>query len=312
MYRKEYKIKNSFEGNHSLKSKRISETTFKIGEIEHLKVIREKDFGVYLGHEDSNEHDEAVLLPKNEATGLKVGDEVNVFIYRDSDDRVIATKKTPAILLNQVKPLMVKEVNKVGAFLDWGLSKDLFLPYKEMLRKVKEGDTILVKLYIDKSNRIAASMKDLWKLLSTNSPYQRGDVVKGRVYELGKDFGTFVAVDDKYSAMLPKFEKTKKLSIGDEIMARVIAIKEDGKIDITMREDAYKEIESDSEIILKLLNEYAGVLPFTEKASPEVILRETGLSKNAFKRAVGHLYKERKIIIQNSAIRLSKWIVIYV
>ncbi len=306
MYRKEYKTKNSFEGNHSLKSKRISETTFKIGEIENLKVIREKDFGVYLGHEDSNEHDEAVLLPKNEATGLKVGEKVNVFIYRDSDDRVIATKKTPAILLNQVKPLMVKEVNKVGAFLDWGLSKDLFLPYKEMLRKVKEGDTILVKLYIDKSNRIAASMKDLWKLLSTNSPYQRGDVVKGRVYELGKDFGTFVAVDDKYSAMLPKFEKTKKLSIGDEIMARVIAIKEDGKIDITMREDAYKEIESDSEIILKLLNEYAGVLPFTEKASPEVILRETGLSKNAFKRAVGHLYKERKIIIQNSAIRLSK------
>lgn len=306
MYRKEYKTKNSFEGNHSLKSKRISETTFKIGEIENLKVIREKDFGVYLGHEDSNEHDEAVLLPKNEATGLKVGDEVNVFIYRDSDDRVIATKKTPAILLNQVKPLMVKEVNKVGAFLDWGLSKDLFLPYKEMLRKVKEGDTILVKLYIDKSNRIAASMKDLWKFLSTNSPYQRGDVVKGRVYELGKDFGTFVAVDDKYSAMLPKFEKTKKLSIGDEIVARVIAIKEDGKIDITMREDAYKEIESDSEIILKLLNEYAGVLPFTEKASPEVILRETGLSKNAFKRAVGHLYKERKIIIQNSAIRLSE------
>lgn len=261
---------------------------------------------MYLGHEDSKEHDEAVLLPKNEATGLKVGEKVNVFIYRDSDDRVIATKKTPAILLNQVKPLMVKEVNKVGAFLDWGLSKDLFLPYKEMLRKVKEGDTILVKLYIDKSNRIAASMKDLWKLLSTNSPYQRGDVVKGRVYELGKDFGTFVAVDDKYSAMLPKFEKTKKLSIGDEIMARVIAIKEDGKIDITMREDAYKEIESDSEIILKLLNEYAGVLPFTEKASPEVILRETGLSKNAFKRAVGHLYKERKIIIQNSAIRLSE------
>lgn len=306
MYRKEYKTKNSFEGNHSLKSKRISETTFKIGEIEHLKVIREKDFGVYLGHKDSKEHDEAVLLPKNEATGLKVGDEVNVFIYRDSDDRVIATKKTPAILLNQVKPLMVKEVNKVGAFLDWGLSKDLFLPYKEMLRKVKEGDTILVKLYIDKSNRIAASMKDLWKFLSTNSPYQRGDVVKGRVYELGKDFGTFVAVDDKYSAMLPKFEKTKKLSIGDEIMARVIAIKEDGKIDITMREDAYKEIESDSEIILKLLNEYAGVLPFTEKASPEVILRETGLSKNAFKRAVGHLYKERKIIIQNSAILLSE------
>lgn len=306
MYRKEYKTKNSFEGNHSLKSKRISETTFKIGEIENLKVIREKDFGVYLGHEDSNEHDEAVLLPKNEATGLKVGEKVNVFIYRDSDDRVIATKKTSAILLNQVKPLMVKEVNKVGAFLDWGLSKDLFLPYKEMLRKVKEGDTILVKLYIDKSNRIAASMKDLWKLLSTNSPYQRGDVVKGRVYELGKDFGTFVAVDDKYSAMLPKFEKTKKLSIGDEIVARVIAIKEDGKIDITMREDAYKEIESDSEIILKLLNEYAGVLPFTEKASPEVILRETGLSKNAFKRAVGHLYKERKIIIQNSAIRLSK------
>lgn len=299
MYRKDFR-KNSHSNKENKKNKKdkISSSIFKIGEIEELSVIRVKDFGVYLGNDI-----ESILLPKKESNGLKVGDKLKVFIYRDSSDRLIATRRVPYITLNQLKVLKVKDVTKIGAFLDWGLEKDLFLPYREMSKKVKNDEEVMVRLYLDKSHRLSASMKGLWKLLSTNPPYKKGDMVKGRVYEHGKDFGTFVAVDDKYSAMLPRHEKTIPLNIGDIVEARVINIKEDGKMDISLREDSYKEIESDSDIIMKILEEYSNVLPFTEKASSEVILRETGLSKNAFKRAVGHLYKERKISIKDKVIR---------
>jgi predicted RNA-binding protein (virulence factor B family) len=138
----------------------------------------------------------------------------------------------------------------------------------------------------------------LWKYLSTNPPYRKGDVVSGRVYELGHDFGTFVAVDDKYNGMIPRHEKNETLHVGDMVTVRVTGVKEDGKLDLSMREDAYKEIQNDGDVIMELLDSYAGTLPFTEKTSPEVILRETGMSKAAFKRAVGHLYNERKIVIE--------------
>jgi hypothetical protein len=172
-----------------------------------------------------------------------------------------------------------------------------------MTTKVQRGDEILVTLYIDKSRRLCASMKKLYDLLSTNSPYKKDDIVNGRVYEFSDNFGTFVAVDDRYSAMIPAHEDCSLLHIGDVIEAKVINVKPDGKLDITLREKAYLQMDTDAERILELLDSYAGVLPFTEKASPEVIKRETGLSKNAFKRAIGHLYKERRIEITDKAIR---------
>ena len=173
-----------------------------------------------------------------------------------------------------------------------------------MLGRVHEGDEILVTLYIDKSSRLCASMKGLYDLLQKDSPYKKDDMVTGRVYEFSDNFGTFVAVDDKYSARIPRHEDSSFLRIGDIIDAKVTDIKEDGKIDLTLREKAYIQMDSDSEKILELLDSYAGVLPFSEKASPEVIKRETGLSKNAFKRAVGHLYKERKVDLSDGKIRL--------
>ena len=213
--------------------------------------------------------------------------------------------REPKVTLNHFAVLTVKEVTKIGAFLDWGLEKDLFLPYREMKGRVEPGDEILARLYIDKSGRLAASMRGIFKLLSHHAPYSKGDMVTGRVYEFGYEFGTFVAVDDQYDAMIPKFENTRHLRIGDVVDLRVTGVKEDGKLDVSMRKSAVEEIPEDAQKVLDLLASYAGVLPFSEKASPEVIFRETGMSKNAFKRAVGHLYKERKVTIDNGKIRLA-------
>jgi predicted RNA-binding protein (virulence factor B family) len=216
---------------------------------------------------------------------------------------LIATTNEPKLAIGELAVLTVKEIGKIGAFLDWGLEKDLFLPFKEMTQKVQSGDEVLVTLYIDKSQRLCASMKGLYNLLSKESPYNKDDTVTGRVYEFSDNFGTFVAVDDRYSARIPKFEDHSFLKIGDVIEAKVVSVKPDGKLDLTIREKAYIQMDTDAEKILELLDSYAGVLPFSEKASPEVIKRETGLSKNAFKRAVGHLYKERKIDLSDGKIR---------
>jgi hypothetical protein len=274
----------------------------KLGEFQTLTYIKKVDFGIYLA--ENRESGERVLLPaKQVPEGLSLYDQVEVFLYKDSADRLIATTNRPKLTLGGYAVCRVKEVGKIGAFLDWGLEKDLFLPYKEMVARVSPDDEILVTLYIDKSSRLCASMKGIYHLLSTDSPYQRGAHVTGRVYEFSDNFGTFVAVDDKYSARIPRHEDHSFLKVGDVIEAKVTDVKADGKLDLTIREKAYIQMDADSEKILEMLEEYGGVLPFSEKASPEVIARETGLSKNAFKRAVGHLYKERKISINDGKIR---------
>lgn len=272
----------------------------KLGQIQKLKIEKKVDFGVYL-----TDGKDKVLLPKKQVPeNAKIGDEIEVFIYKDSQDREIATVNKPAITLGQYGLLKVSQITKVGAFLDWGLEKDLLLPFKEMTRQPSEGDEILVRLYIDKSNRLCGSMKGIYELLSTKPPYAVGDEVEARLYEFGHDFGTFVALEDKYSAMIPKHEDTSKLRIGDVIMVRITGIKEDGKCDVTIRDKAYVQMDVDAEKLYEIIESYAGVLPFTEKASPEVIARETGMSKAAFKRAVGRLYKERRITLDGGKIRL--------
>lgn len=274
----------------------------KLGEFQTLICIKQVEFGIYLA-EKRDAQDKVLLPAKQVPEGTKLYDEVEVFLYKDSKDRLIATTNHPKLTLGQYAPLRVKEVGKIGAFLDWGLEKDLFLPYKEMVARVSPEDEILVTLYIDKSSRLCASMKGIYHLLEKDSPYKKGDTVTGRVYEFSDNFGTFVAVDDKYSARIPRFEDHSFLKVGDEIEAKVTDVKEDGKLDLTLREKAYIQMDADSNKILELLDSYGGVLPFSEKASPEVIARETGLSKNAFKRAVGHLYKERMISLNEGKIR---------
>lgn len=275
----------------------------KLGEKQKLVVVKKVEFGIYLA--ESAESENRVLLPGKEAPKeIRVGDALEVFVYKDSKDRIISTTETPKLMMGQFAVLKVASVQKIGAFLDWGLPKDLFLPYKEQLTKLYEDDEVLVRLYIDKSSRLCASMKGIYEMLRTDSTYQAGDTVQGRVYEFSNNFGAFVAVDDKYSALVPAHEDHSYLRIGDQVEARVVEVKPDGKLTLTLREKAYLQMDKDAERVLEVLKEYAGVLPFNDKASPEIIMREMKMSKGAFKRAVGHLYKERKIEITERSIRL--------
>lgn len=272
-----------------------------LGMIQTLHIIKKVEFGVYLS--DGTGDETRVLLPKKQVPDqAQTGDELEVFIYRDSKDRLIATTHTPKLTLHSVARVRVAQVGKVGAFLDWGLEKDLLLPYKEQTKRVSEGEECLVALYIDKSDRLCATM-NVYPYLSADSPYQKEDRVSGTVYEISDNFGAFVAIDDKYSGLIPKKELYGTVQIGDVIQARVTDVKEDGKLSLSIREKAYLQINTDAQRVMDIINSFDGVLPFTDKASPEVIKRETQMSKNEFKRAVGHLLKEGKIQITEKAIR---------
>lgn len=272
-----------------------------LGVIQTLQIVKKVEFGVYLG--DGTNPEEKVLLPKKQVpAGAQTGDTVEVFVYRDSKDRLIATTNTPKLTLHGVARVRVAQVGRIGAFLDWGLEKELLLPYKEQTKKVSAGEECLVALYLDKSNRLCATM-NVYPYLDTDSPYHKEDRVTGTVYEISRNFGAFVAVDDKYSGLIPRKELYGNVQIGDRVTARVTGVKEDGKLDLSIREKAYLQIEQDAEKVLDIIDSFDGALPFNDKASPEVIKRETQMSKNEFKRAVGHLLKAGRITITEKAIR---------
>lgn len=276
---------------------------FRLGEWQELKIVKKVDFGVYLSEEEGTEK---VLLPKKEVPeDAQIGTVLKVFLYKDSRDRLIATMRTPGLTLGMVGLLKVKEVGKIGAFLDWGLDKDLLLPFREQTRRVKEGEECLVGLYIDKSSRLCATM-NVYPYLKKNSPYQIEDQVTGRVYETSENFGVFVAVDDQYSALIPRRESMGQFEVGQLVRARVTNVKEDGKLDLSVRNKAYLQMDQDVELIRKTIDEFEGVLPFNDRVSPEIIQREFGLSKNAFKRAIGRMLKNGEIEITENRIFAKK------
>ncbi len=272
-----------------------------LGTNARLYVTKKSKFGVYLSSGDYPDFE--VLLPNNQVPeGTEKGDILNVFLYKDSEDRLIATTMQPYIELYQTAPLTVTDVTSIGAFLNWGLAKDLFLPFKEQTKRVHIGDTVLVALYIDKSDRLCATMH-VYDYLSCDSEYQKGDKVHGRVYEIIDTFGVFVAVDDCYSALLPHNEMTRELKVGEEIDARIKDVTEEGKLTLSLQEKIKVQMGMDAELIYRRLVEAGGFLPFHDKTSPEIIKREFKMSKNAFKRAIGRLMKENKIEITDSGIK---------
>ena len=271
----------------------------RLGKKQVLTVVKIVDFGVYLGNDE-----ERVLLPKKQVPeGVEPGDPIEVFLYKDSDDRLIATTNEPGLELGELAVLQVADTNKYGAFLNWGLEKDLFLPFKQQTAKVVKGDNCLVSLYVDKSQRLCATMK-VYELLRTDSPYQKNDMVEGIIYDASEEFGVFVAVDNQYSARIPKKEVYGNLRIGQTIKARVTAVKADGKLDLSVREKIPMQMDQDAKLIWERLNERDGSLPFNDKSDPELIKKEFNLSKNAFKRAVGRLLKEGKIVIGEKNIKV--------
>ena len=270
-----------------------------LGKRQVLTVVKKVDFGVYLGSDE-----EKVLLPKKQVPeGVEPGDPIEVFLYKDSDDRLIATTNEPKIELGELAVLDVVDTSKFGAFLDWGLEKDLFLPFKQQTAKVEKGDQCLVSLYIDKSQRLCATMR-VYENLSTDSPYKKDDEVRGIIYEVSENFGAFVAVDNQFSALIPKKDSFGNLRVGQTVSARVAAVKADGKLDLSLKDKIPMQMDKDAELILKRMEERGGVLPFTDKADPEIIKKEFNMSKNAFKRAVGRLLKEKKVEITEKTIAI--------
>ncbi|MGB8452265.1 MAG: S1-like domain-containing RNA-binding protein [Anaerocolumna sp.] len=308
----------------------------KLGEVQTLEVVKTTDFGIYLGEIGSDALSDSstytsrtdrrgksayadrpvrqgqasfsknevnrILLPKNQVPSeIKNGDPLEVFVYKDSEDRPIATTTIPELTLGKTALLRVKEVTTIGAFLEWGLAKDLMLPFKEQTARVHTGEDVVVSLYIDKSERLCATMK-VYDYLDCNSPYHKDDRVIGIVYELIDSFGAFVAVDNRYCALIPAKELHRPLKVGDSVEARVIQVKDDGKLDLSIREKSYVQLDSDAEMIFTKLQEAGGFLPFHDKTDSEVIKTQFNLSKNAFKRAIGRLMKESRITISDTGI----------
>lgn len=275
-----------------------------LGEKQVLTVTRVGEIGCYLGdHYDSRAQD--VLLPaKWMPNGTQIGDKIEVFVYKDSEDRPIATTMEPALTLGQTAVLRVVDTTRIGAFLDWGLEKDLLLPFHEQNGRLHEGDECLVTLYIDKSERLCASMKKVYHALSTDTPYVKDDVVDGFVYEISDEYGAYVAVDGKYSARIAPQEMRGAVSAGRRITARVARVLPDGKMDLTLQKKVADQMTDDAEAVLSEIRARGGSLPFTDKADAEVIREAFGMSKNAFKRAVGRLLKQGKIAIDTDQIRM--------
>ncbi|MBF8983324.1 RNA-binding protein [Lutibacter sp. B2] len=274
-----------------------------MGRVQKLKISNIVDFGAYL---DANTDDSSdnILLPNNQLpTDAQEGDEVEVFVYRDSKDRPIASRKNPLIQVDELAYLTVVQTTEIGAFLDMGLEKDLFLPFAEQKYKVQVGGSYLVYAYLDKSERLAATT-DVDKYLSNNSNHMSSDIVTGTIYKIVSEIGAFIAVDNKYRGLIQKNEYFNDLRTGDVIEARIITIREDGKLDLSTRKMAFQQMNVDGDMILEEMNKSDGFIPLNDKSSAGEIKNRFKISKSAFKRAIGGLLKQDKIDQTEEGIKL--------
>lgn len=280
-----------------------------LGKMQKLQVIGISDTGAYLVDEQEKEKAEymnGVLLPKNESpASLEIGDTVEVFIYQDLEDKTLATLRKPKLTMGELGFLKVVEITSFGAFLDWGMPKDLLLPIKEQVGVIKKGDVCLVGLYINHNRKICASMR-IYNLLSSTAPYKENDRVHATVYSIHQDIGAFVAVNDRFHGLIHKNELHRSYSPGDQVELRVKKVREDGKLELSFRDKAYNEIEDDARMILERLKLGGGTLLINDHSSPDYIKAELNISKRAFKRAVGRLLKEGAIKITEDGIE-STW-----
>lgn len=273
-----------------------------LGERQALKVKRLTSVGAFLNLEDAIDND--ILLPNSQVPeGTEEGQMIDVFIYKDSKDRPIATIREPYISLGQIARLEVIDTTRIGAFLDWGLERDLFLPFAETVVPVEKGKTYLVGMYIDKSNRLAATMK-IKDMLATDSDFKENDVVKGTIYSMHDDIGAFVAVDDKYDGLIKKRELLGAHEVGEELEVRINRVLEDGKLDLSLRGRSYEQMDDDAQVIMEALEENNGKLMLHDKSDPEEIRERLHMSKSGFKRAVGMLLRLQKIKFIDGGIEL--------
>jgi len=272
-----------------------------IGQYHHLKIARITPSGAFLTASEGD-----ILLPgKFIPEGANIGTELEVFVYLDSEDRPVATVQKPFAVVGEFAVLKVKDTNaKVGSFLDWGLDKDLLLPFSEQLAPVKKGEQVLVRIYQDSSGRIAATARLDRFLTPADSSLSEGDAVDLFIYAY-TDLGAKVVVNNRYVGMLFQNELYGKPKAGEQLRGYVKKIREGGKIDITLRRGGAQEARSDrDQVLAALINATDGFLPLNDKSSPEAISELLKLSKKSFKKAVGGLYREGLISMAEDGIRL--------
>ncbi len=272
-----------------------------IGQKNTLTILRETDPGLYLGDDEDN----VVLLPnKYIPEGFKIGDKLSVFVYLDHEERPVATTLEPYINLNEFAYLRCEDVNKYGAFLDWGLEKQLFVPFKEQARPMKVGNWYIVYLYLDdKTNRLVASSKTNKFLNNENLDIKAFDEVSILVTHL-TDKGANVIINGKYKGLIYLENIFEDIRTGDSITAYVKKIRPDNKVDIVLQQPGYKSIEPNAQYVLDELKIAGGFLPLHDKSNPDTIKNELGLSKKSFKKAIGTLYKNKQILIKEDGIEL--------
>ena len=272
----------------------------KVGDYNVLKVLREADFGFYL-----DDGAEGVLLPKRFVPeGLKVGDEIKVFIYHDSEGRLIATTQHPKGVVGEIVKLKAITVTNQGAFLDWGLMKDIFVPKSKQLGGMREGAEYLVKIYVDEqTGRVAATEKIEPFLSNENLTVKEKDIVDLVVYRR-TDIGYLVIINNKHTGVLHFNEIYQNIGVGDKLKGFIKAIRPENKIDVVAGRPGYNRVEDEAEKILRLLNENNGYLPYHDKSDPDEIYDFFGISKKAFKMATGNLYKQQKITFTKTGIKL--------
>ncbi|GAB3252957.1 S1-like domain-containing RNA-binding protein [Larkinella harenae] len=270
-----------------------------IGKINTLQALRETSVGVFLGDEDGTD----ILLPnKYVPQTLRVGDSIDVFVYTDSEDRLIATTLTPRIKRNEFARLQAVSVTRVGAFLDWGLEKDLLVPYREQSRPMEAGRWYVVYLYLDhETDRLVASSR-LNRFLDSGKPnLEEGQEVSLLAYE-STDLGINVIINNRYKGLVYANEVFQRVYPGDQLTGYIKQIREDDRIDVSLQKPGYENVEPSAQRILTVLEQQRGFLPLHDKSDPDEIYQTLEMSKKTFKKAVGTLFRERKIVIKDDGI----------
>ena len=273
----------------------------RVGEINNLRVLRGTSVGMYLGDEEDND----VLLPnKYIPDGLIVGDFIDVFIYRDSEDRIIATTLQPKINLNEFACLRVSAVSHFGAFIDWGLEKDLLVPFREQNKKLEVGDWAIIYLYLDQeTERLVGSCKVNKYLEKENIDLKVGQEVDLLIFEK-TDMGLNAVINNRYKGLLYQNEIFQRVAWGDTLKGYIKNIREDNRIDLSLQKQGYVNVEPNSQKILEKLKENEGFLPLNDKSESIDIMSMLEMSKKTFKKAVGALYKQKLITIEEDGIRI--------
>lgn len=274
-----------------------------LGKFNELTMVREKQQGVYLTDGSGDE----VLLPGSYVPdGARPGTKINVFVYHDSEDRLVATTETPRILLHEFAWLRVKDTNSTGAFLDWGLPKDLLVPFDEQENRMQEGEGYVVYLYIDeKSGRLTASSKLNRYFEKENIELTPNEEVKLLVFK-ETPLGYEVVINQKYKGLVYSNEVFQEVEVGDKLIGHIKSIRPDNKIDVRLEAPGFKKVPSHADRFLAFLAKNNGFVPLTDKSSPEEIHLLLEMSKKTFKMVVGTLYKERKIALKDNGIQLIK------